>query len=84
MLTMFAARCSPVRWRRFGKGAVISFRALDATIRARLHHSKPVNVRAKARYLVFELLQWSAQTATFDDRAVDFAVTEIHRRRWKR
>jgi len=58
------------------KGAVISFRALDATIR-RL--SAPLKAGERTRkgqwYLVLELLQWSAQTATFDDRAVDFAVT---------
>ncbi len=58
------------------KGAVISFRALDATIR-RL--AAPLKAGERARkgqwYLVLELLQWSGQTATFDDRAVDFAVT---------
>ena len=67
------------------KGAVI-VPALDATIR-RL--SAPLKTGERTRkgqwYLVLELLQWSAQTATFDDRAVDFAVTfGSHRRRWKR
>lgn len=58
------------------KGAVISFRALDATIR-RL--SAPLKAGERSRkgqwYLVLELLQWSGQSAVFDDRAVDFAVT---------
>lgn len=58
------------------KGAVISFRALDATIR-RL--SAPLKAGERSRkgqwYLALELLQWAGQEAVFEDRAVDFAVT---------
>lgn len=58
------------------KGATISFRALDATIR-RL--SAPLEAGNRSRkgqwYLVLELLQWSGNSSMFDDRAVDFAIT---------
>lgn len=58
------------------KGATISFRALDATIR-RL--SGPLQAGSATRkgqwYLVLELLQWAGQSEQFDDRAVDFAIT---------
>ncbi len=58
------------------KGATLSFRALDATIR-RL--SLPLVAGKATRkgqwYLVLELLQWAGQSELFDDRAVDFAVT---------
>lgn len=58
------------------KGATISFRALDATIR-RL--SAPLQAGSATRkgqwYLVLELLQWAGQSEQFDDRAVDFAIT---------
>lgn len=58
------------------KGAVISIRGLDATTR-RLSASLQAGeaTRKGQWYLVLELLQWSAQTQMFEDRAVDFAVT---------
>ena len=58
------------------KGAVISFRGLESTLR-RL--TTPLQSGTRARkgqwYLVLELLQWSANTNEFEDRAVDFAIT---------
>lgn len=57
-------------------GSVISFRGLESTLR-RL--TTPLQAGARSHkgqwYLVLELLQWSANTAEFEDRAVDFAVT---------
>jgi anti-anti-sigma regulatory factor len=58
------------------KGSIITFRALDATIRrlsVPLESGKPQH---KGQwYLVLELLQWAGSTNLFDDRAVDFAIT---------
>ncbi len=58
------------------KGSVISFRGLESTLR-RL--ATPLHVGTRSHkgqwYLVLELLQWSTNTAEFEDRAVDFAVT---------
>jgi anti-anti-sigma regulatory factor len=58
------------------KGAIISFRGLDPTLR-RL--AGPLQSGARSHkgqwYLVLELLQWSANSADFEDRAVEFAVT---------
>jgi anti-anti-sigma regulatory factor len=58
------------------KGAVISFRGLESTLR-RL--TTPLQAGARSHkgqwYLVLELLQWSGNTREFEDRAVDFAVT---------
>lgn len=58
------------------KGSVISFRGLESTLR-RLAAPLQVGTRAHKGqwYLVLELLQWSANTTEFEDRAVDFAVT---------
>ena len=58
------------------KGAIVTFRALEATIRrlsVPLEAGKPQ--RKGQWYLVLELLQWAGSTNLFDDRAVDFAVT---------
>ena len=58
------------------KGATISFRALDATIRRLSTPLQAGNATRKGQwYLVLELLQWAGQSEQFDDRAVDFAVT---------
>ena len=58
------------------KGAVVSFRGLEPTLR-RL--ATPLRAGTRSHkgqwYLVLELLQWSANAAEFEDRAVDFAVT---------
>ena len=58
------------------KGAVISFRGLESTLR-RLTTPLQAGTRSHKGqwYLVLELLQWSANVAEFEDRAVDFAVT---------
>lgn len=58
------------------KGAVISFRGLESTLR-RLATPLQAGTRSHKGqwYLLLELLQWSANTAEFEDRAVDFAVT---------
>ena len=58
------------------KGAVISFRGLDSTIR-RLATPLQAGTRSHKGqwYLVLELLQWSGNGHEFEDRAVDFAVT---------
>lgn len=58
------------------KGAVISFRGLDSTIR-RLATPLQTGTRSHKGqwYLVLELLQWSGNGQEFEDRAVDFAVT---------
>ena len=58
------------------KGAVISIRGLDATTRRLAAGLQAGEATRKGQwYLVLELLQWSAQAQTFEDRAVDFAVT---------
>ena len=58
------------------KGAVISIRGLDATSRRLSAKLQAGDATHKGLwYLVLELLQWSAQSQTFEDRAVDFAVT---------
>ena len=58
------------------KGAVISIRGLDATTRRLAAALQAGEATRKGQwYLVLELLQWSAQPQTFEDRAVDFAVT---------
>ena len=58
------------------KGAVISIRGLDATTRRLAAGLQAGEATRKGQwYLVLELLQWSAQPQTFEDRAVDFAVT---------
>ena len=58
------------------KGAVISIRGLDATTRRLSAGLQAGEATRKGQwYLVLELLQWSAQTQMFEDRAVDFAVT---------
>ena len=58
------------------KGAVISIRGLDATTRRLASTLIAGEATRKGQwYLVLELLQWSAQTQVFEDRAVDFAVT---------
>ena len=58
------------------KGAVISIRGLDATTRRLAATLITGEATRKGQwYLVLELLQWSAQTQVFEDRAVDFAVT---------
>lgn len=58
------------------KGATISFRALDATIRRLATPLQAGKATRKGQwYLVLELLQWAGDSAQFDDRAVDFAVT---------
>lgn len=58
------------------RGAVVSFRGLDSTLR-RL--TTPLQAGARSHkgqwYLVLELLQWSGNNAEFEDRAVEFAVT---------
>ena len=58
------------------KGAIISFRGLESTIR-RL--STPLQAGTRSHkgqwYTVLELLQWSGNEREFEDRAVDFAVT---------
>ena len=58
------------------RGAVIAIRGLDATTR-RLSALLLVGEATHKGlwYLVLELLQWSAQSQVFEDRAVDFAVT---------
>ena len=58
------------------KGAVIAIRGLDATTRRLAVTLTTGEATRKGQwYLVLELLQWSAQTQVFEDRAVDFAVT---------
>ncbi len=58
------------------KGAVISIRGLDATTRRLSAMLQAGDATHKGLwYLVLELLQWSAQSQMFEDRAVDFAVT---------
>ena len=58
------------------KGAVISMRGLDATTRRLSGKLQTGEATHKGLwYLVLELLQWSAQSQMFEDRAVDFAVT---------
>ena len=58
------------------RGAVISFRGLESTLR-RL--TTPLQAGSRSHkgqwYLVLELLQWSGNGAEFEDRAVEFAVT---------
>jgi anti-anti-sigma regulatory factor len=58
------------------KGAVISIRGLDSTLR-RLATPLQAGTRSHKGqwYLVLELLQWSGNGKEFEDRAVDFAVT---------
>ena len=58
------------------KGSVISFRGLESTLRRLVTPLKAGTRSHKGQwYLVLELLQWSANTVEFEDRAVDFAVT---------
>ena len=58
------------------KGAVISIRGLDATTRRLAATLRQGDATQKGLwYLVLELLQWSAQSQVFEDRAVDFAIT---------
>lgn len=58
------------------KGSVISFRGLESTLRRLATPLKAGTRSHKGQwYLVMELLQWSGNTAEFEDRAVDFAVT---------
>ncbi len=58
------------------KGAVISIRGLDATTRRLSSTLQQGDATHKGLwYLVLELLQWSAQSQVFEDRAVDFAIT---------
>ena len=55
------------------KGAVISFRGLESTLRRLTTPLQSGTRLLKGQwYLVLELLQWSANT---EDRAVDFAIT---------
>jgi anti-anti-sigma regulatory factor len=58
------------------KGAVMTFRGLDSTLR-RLTTPLQSGVRLRKGqwYLALELLQWTGQAVEFEDRAVDFAVT---------
>lgn len=58
------------------KGAVISFRGLESTLRRLTTPLQSGTRLLKGQwYLVLELLQWSANTSEFEDRAVDFAIT---------
>lgn len=58
------------------KGSVISFRGLESTLRRLVTPLQAGTRSHKGQwYLVLELLQWSANTVEFEDRAVDFAVT---------
>ena len=58
------------------KGSVISFRGLESTLRRLVTPLQTGTRSHKGQwYLVLELLQWSANTVEFEDRAVDFAVT---------
>jgi anti-anti-sigma regulatory factor len=70
--TLLAGSLSSLR----RKGAVISFRGLESTVR-RLTTPLQAGTRSHKGqwYLVLELLQWSGNSHEFEDRAVDFAVT---------
>lgn len=58
------------------KGAIVTFRALDATIRRLSVPLEAGKAQRKGQwYLVLELLQWAGSANLFDDRAVDFAIT---------
>ena len=58
------------------KGAVMTFRGLDPTLRRLATALQPGTRLHKGQwYLVLELLQWTGKGREFEDCAVDFAVT---------
>lgn len=70
--TLLAGSLSALR----RKGSVISFRGLESTLRRLITPLQTGTRSHKGQwYLVLELLQWSASTHEFEDRAVDFAIT---------